>query len=337
MKKRFLWLVIFVLCCFYARTQDLHFSQFFFSPQGLNPAHVGDFNGSYRINANQKTQWKQVSRPYMTFALTGDAAFDFIPQQMALGLAVINDNAGDARFNTFQILTAASYSFELDAEAKNTLRLGLQLGPGQISINENYMSFNNQYNGVVYDPTLPSGEAFPRNSRWYFNLHAGAAHRFNYAERKNITTGMAVHNLSQPNQSFFNDTGVELPMRFSIYSFASWMIHPDFDVMPAIRWMGQGTYQEFIAGSAIRYILMDEGSIYRSVFGGYFGRFGDSGIAMIGLEYDAWRVALSYDINVSDLKPASRNRGGFEFSVQYIFGESQGKPGVRHKYCPVFL
>lgn len=335
MRKKFGWVVIMCLCFSFAEAQDLHFSQFFFSPQILNPAQIGNFNGKYRINANQKTQWKQVSRPYMSFALMGDGKFDFTPEAVALGLVIVNDNAGDSRFNTFKILTGGSYTIDIDT--KHGLTAGLQMGISQISINENEMSFNNQYNGVVYDPNLPSGEAFPRNSRWYFNLNAGALYRFEIENRKNFSIGFASHNINRPDQSFYNDTGVELSIRSSVYAFSNWKIAEDFDAMPAMRWMNQGTFNEVILGTAVKYILMDEANIYRSIFAGYFGRFGDSGIAMAGVDYDAWRVAISYDINVSDLKPASRNRGGFEFSVQYIFGEPKGKPGVRHKYCPIYL
>src|SRR5690554_1380428 len=337
MRKAIAIMGVVLLCTQFVRAQDTHFSQFFFSPQTLNPAELRSFDGQYRLNANQKTQWREVSRPYTNFAFMGDGQLNFAPKELALGLMIMNDNAGDSRFNTFQILIGGSYKYTINGNEKHELRGGLQTGVSQIKLNENALTFNNQYNGVVYDPSLPSGENFTRNARWYLNLNAGLTYTLNHAERKNLTVGFSGHNITAPDQSFYNDTGVELPFRSSIYATGDWKVAEDFDAMPAFRWMNQGKFNEVIFGSAVRYVLMDEATIYRGVFAGYFGRFGDSGIAMVGFDYDAWRVAASYDINVSDLKPASRNRGGFEFSVQYIFQKPGSKTGSRHKYCPVFL
>lgn len=329
-----IWLL---LIGFGAYSQDIHFSQFFFSPQTLNPAEIGNTPSQYRLNANQKTQWRSVSQPYNTFALMGDGKFDFLPEDVAVGALIMNDRAGDSRFNTFSFLVAGSYKYALTDDGMHVVRGGLQTGFTQISIDEDALSFNNQFNGVAYDPNLPTGENFRRNSRTYFNLNIGAAYTYTKAPEKSATAGIALHNLNGADQSFFNDTGVNLPLRSSFYVTADWKINDDFDVMPAFRYMDQATFGETIFGTAVRYTLMDERSLYRSVFAGYFGRFNDSGIAMLGFELDQWRFAASYDINVSDLVAASRNQGGLEFSLQYLFGENERNTNFMHKYCPVYL
>jgi hypothetical protein len=204
-------------------------------------------------------------------------------------------------------------------------------------LNYDDLEFNNQYNGIVFDPSLSNGEDFARNARWFLNLNAGVSYRFRPEERKSLTVGFAGHNLNSPRQSFFNDTGIQLPVRTSLYANADWKINQEFDALPSFRWMDQATFTEVILGSAVRYRLIDESSLYRAVFAGYYGRFGDSGIAMIGGEIDAWRFAISYDINVSDLEQSSRNQGGFEFSLQYLFGKTRKTNSLGHKFCPVFL
>ena len=244
--------------------QDIHFSQFFFSPQYLSPAEIGNFDAQYRVNANQKTQWREVSQPYNTFALMGDGRFDFVPEEIGLGLLISNDRAGDSRFNTFNFLLGGSYKYLLNESEKHALQGGIQLGLTQISIDESALSFNNQYNGVVYDPNLPTGENLARNSRWFFNLNAGALYNFKPEQRKNVTVGIAAHNLSSPKQSFYNDTGIELPLRFSAYANADWKVAEDFDLMPSFRFMDQGTFAEVIFGTALRYLLLNERSLYRT-------------------------------------------------------------------------
>jgi len=335
MKRAGIIIFFFLITAGYCQSQDIHFSQFFFAPQMLNPAEIGNFQAQYRANANQKTQWRQVSQPYSTFSMSADGRFDFLPENVALGLAMMNDQAGDSQLSTFSLLVGGSYMYEI-AE-NHELRGGLQMGISQIKIDYDALSFDNQHNGVVYDPNLPTGEKFSRNARWYANINLGVAHTWQASARNAITTGWALHNLNRPDQSFFNDVGVNLPMRNAFHVSASWKIHGDFDALPAFRWMQQATFSEVILGSGVRYILMDEMSLYRSVFVGYYGRFGDSGIAMMGCEIDEWRFAASYDINVSELETASRNRGGFEFSLQYLFNRNPRHPHLIHRFCPVFI
>ncbi len=319
----------------FCQSQDIHFSQFFFAPQMLNPAEIGNFQAQYRANANQKTQWRQVSQPYSTFSMSADGAFDFLPEKAALGVTMMNDRAGDSQLTTFSLLVGGSYMYAV-AE-KHQLRGGLQMGISQIKLDYDALNFDNQHNGVVYDPNLPTGENFRRNARWYANLNLGVTHTWQAEDRKSITSGWALNNLNRPDQSFFNDVGVNLPMRNALHIAASWKINADFDAMPAFRWMQQATFSEIILGTGVRYILLDEMNLYRTVFVGYYGRFGDSGIAMMGCEIDDWRFAASYDINVSELETASRNRGGFEFSLQYLFNRSPRNQHLIHKFCPVFI
>ncbi len=317
--------------------QDIHFSQWFFSPQLLSPAEIGNFPAQYRANANQKTQWREVSKPYSTFALSADAHLDALPDNIAVGLSIMNDRAGDSRYNTFSFLAGGSYTYNLFGSETHAVRGGLQLGVTQIKLDYDNLNFDNQHNGVVFDPNLPNGESFARNVRWYANVNIGLGYTFKYAERKAIHGGWSLHNLNKPDQSFFNDVGVSLPMRQSLYAYSSWKVHEEWDVLPSLRLMMQNTFTEFLAGSAVRYILMDERGMYRTVIAGYFGRFGDSGVAMVGFEIDEWQFAASYDINVSQLKPASRNRGGLEFSLQYLFNRTDRSRGYQHKFCPVYL
>jgi type IX secretion system PorP/SprF family membrane protein len=336
MKKQLTVCLVFASCMM-LNAQDIHFSQFFFAPQILNPAEIGNFNAAYRSNANQKTQWREVSRPFSTFAISGDGKFQIGKEQIGAGLSIMNDNSGDSRFNTFQFLFGGSYDFDLTDNKEHSLRLGLQMGLTQIKINEDFLNFNNQFNGVAFDPNLPTGENFVRNNRWYFNLNLGGLYTWKLSARKTISAGFASHNITSPDQSFYNDTGVDLPLRNSLYANATWRVHEKIDALPSIRYMSQGSFSEFIIGTAARYELLNEGPLYRAAFLGYYGRFGDSGIAMAGFYIDAWRFALSYDINLSELERASRNQGGFEFSLQYLVNRPSESLNRRHKYCPVFL
>ncbi|MCA1752030.1 MAG: PorP/SprF family type IX secretion system membrane protein [Cryomorphaceae bacterium] len=326
-----------MVSAFSAKAQDIHFSQFFFAPQWLNPAEIGQFDAQYRGTANQKTQWREVSQPYTTFALAADGRPDFLPENTAVGMAVMNDRAGDSRFNTFSVLAGGSYTYKIKDSNRHLLTGALQLGFTQVSLNQDALRFDNQFNGVAFDPTLPTGESFARNSRIHANVNLGAAYTFNYAPGKKLVAGWAGHNLTRPDRSFFNETGIDLPLRHAYYVTGDWNILPDIDLLPAMRYMRQRTFSEFVIGTAVRYVLINERNLYRSVFAGYFGRLGDSGIGLIGMEIDDWRAGISYDINMSNLTVASRNRGGFEFSLQYLFNRQPRNAGFNHRFCPTYI
>jgi len=55
--------------------QDIHFSQFYHSPQNINPSLTGVFNGHQRFIGNYRSQWNSVPVSYMTFSGAYDMKF----------------------------------------------------------------------------------------------------------------------------------------------------------------------------------------------------------------------------------------------------------------------
>jgi len=51
---------------------------------------------------------------------------------------------------------------------------------------------------------------------------------------------------------------------------------------------------------------------------GVYYRNNDAVYALLGMDYNAWQVNLSYDINISRFQPASSTYGALEISVIYI-------------------
>jgi hypothetical protein len=72
------------------------------------------------------------------------------------------------------------------------------------------------------------------------------------------------------------------------------------------------------------------------ISGGGFLRWNDAFIPVVKLEISPLTIALSYDVNVSQLKAASQSKGGFELSLSYqkfIDLNSSSREAVR---CPRF-
>ena len=315
------------------RAQDIHFSQFFNAPYAQSPANIGQFDGQYRLGAIYRQQWRSVTVPYSTFGMGGDAAGMAGIEGLGLGAWIYNDRAGTSRLNTFHADLGASWAFALNAERTRQLVIGTQLGYTHVSIDYSKLRFDAQYNGFSYDPSLGTGEQFPRTAHGRMDLHAGLGYRYAPEKRRNLTAGLAFFNLTTPDVSLFEAEPSPLDLRSVVHVGGQLPVSDRVDLLPMVQWQAQGKFRELDLGAVARYILLDRWGLLRTVQGGLFMRAKDAGYLYAGLEHDDWTFGISYDVNLSRLEPASRNRGGFEFTAIRVFRQRAAIP-VRYKACP---
>lgn len=316
--------------------QDIHFSQYDLSPINLNPALTGQFVGDYRFIGNYRTQWSSVTVPYNTFSFGADAR-NFLPQKnFAGGLQINQDQAGDSRFKTFQAALSGTYLMPVSEDSTQNLSFGLQAGVTNKNIAYDPLYFDAQYDGYAYNAGLPTQENFANSSKTYLNLTTGIAYFNQIEKRKSIGAGIALFNLTKPNESFYNEATVKLARRLVVHANAEWKVSDKINVLPSLLYMRQGTYSEFNFGGAAKYILTDFIGLYRTVWFGMYYRNKDAGFLTGGMDYDNWKVGLSYDINTSSLVPASRKHGGFELAVIYIINKTPFKR-IQHRVCPDYI
>ncbi|MEX1131966.1 MAG: PorP/SprF family type IX secretion system membrane protein [Flavobacteriales bacterium] len=313
--------------------QDIHFSQFFNAPLALGPGTIGQFDGDYRANGIFRQQWRSVSVPYRTLGLGGDAK-DFLGVQgLGVGAWLFNDRAGDSRLNQFHLSLGVSWTQRFGEERAHSITGGVQAGFTSLTLDSRALSFDNQYNGFTYDPSLPTGERFDRDGLLHPDVNAGLVYRYAPRKRELIQAGVGVFNLTTPAIGFLGEPGVPLDRRSTFHVLTQFPIHERFDLLPMAQYMTQGKFRELTLGSNLRYILLDRYALNRAVQFGLHWRADDAGYLYAGVEYDDWTFGVSYDINTSDLVPASRNRGGIEFAVVRIFKQRPAVP-VRFKACP---
>jgi len=310
-----------VVSCWFvmgANGQDLHYSLFDMSPLNLNPANVGQFEGNYRFVGNHRHQWKAVTLPYSTYSAAIDANDIFNCSNVHAGLQINQDRAGDSRFNTFMVNTSVGYSKSINADSSLIISAALLPGITNRSIDYSALHFDAQYNGWSYNPALDNTENFQRESRTYFNLGSGFLAQYELDDKKSFQLGIGLFNLTQPKQSFFNEDAIKLDTRWVVHGSADISISEKLAVIPGFLLMGQGTYRETLFGSKVRYLLQDMRGVYRALYGGAFYRNKDAGYLMLGMDYDNWKFGLSYDINLSSLRPASNGRGALELALIYV-------------------
>ncbi len=309
-------------------SQDLHLSQFESSPQYLNPAMTGMFNGDYRINAHHRSQWRSIaSKPFTTSALS----FDMPLKKMKVGAFVLNNRAGAGGYNVLNFVLSGAYDFAFKKNPHHHISAGAQIGVIHKSVNMEKLYFQTQYNssnGGSFNTDLPSGEIFTNASIVLPESNIGLLYYFsNTQKRINPFLGFSVFHLTEPNESFFNVYN-KLPRRYLAHAGLKININEKLQFLVHSLAMKQANDVEIINSFLVNYYLKPSdvfllaGTTYRSK---------DAAIAHLGLKYGNYTYRFSYDINTSALNAISNGKGGFELSVVYIMKKQIPNPVVA---CP---
>ena len=215
------------------------------------------------------------------------------------------------------------------------LTLGFGSGFIQNRVNLDALTWDNQWTGLQFDPSADPRESLNRERLWMLGFNLGVGYTQSFSRFENASFGFAVHQFNAPNNGFYEDR-VNLDGRFVFNARGVKVINDDWHARPSAQVSLQGTFQEWLIGGDVRRVLMDQKGLWRAAYAGVYFRTRDAGYVLVGMEYDQWNVGLSYDINYSDLEPASNNRGGFEISVVYILKRFV-PPIIPRKVCPDYL
>ncbi len=329
--------VFFYTMCTGLFSQDIHFSMFDISPMSINPAATGNFEGDYRFTGIHRNQWKSVTVPFVTTAVSFDMRSpskkykNFHP-----GIFIMTDKAGDSEFSTTKINPSLAYSTYISKDSAQTLFIGIQSGLTQRSINYNRLRFDNQYNGIGYDKNISSGETFSSNSRWYSDVNMSV--QWNYSPQKKYAwqASVSLINIHKPKQSFDDVFGVTLDRRLVTQFYGEYNLSKELSLLPGALHMAQGKYHEIILGSNVKLKTPINRFQVSALYAGAWIRTGDAYFFTIGADYKSVHARISYDINFSDLTPASNRRGGFELGIVYIYKKLLPS-NIKYKRCPDFI
>lgn len=327
--------IIGVFVLFTAQAQDPHFSQFFASPLTLNPAFTGKFNGSYRVAANHRNQWPTINNAFVT--TTGSVDLHLLQPKLpsndmfGLGFMALNDNSANAavQMNYFSLSTA--YHKGLDEDGFHQLGVGIQATYANMFINTANLKFEDQLTSSGF--TGITGELFNNATLQgnYFDLNAGILYSGSTSDRNNFYAGISVYHINRPTQSF---TGANFTLnpRATLHGGGFFMISDAVGVHLSGLHSRQGAAAETVFGGAVQLIANPMAYNPVSIYAGSWLRLTDALIPYFGLEYNNFRLGLSYDINTSSLKTASQRNGGMELSLIYTHQPNKDRPIV----CPKF-
>ncbi|MCH2231452.1 MAG: PorP/SprF family type IX secretion system membrane protein [Crocinitomicaceae bacterium] len=332
--KHLLLLSVSLILSLLAYGQDIHWSQFSDNPIFQNPGNTGHFKGDIRFVGNFRDQWRAVTRPYSTISLSVDGNNNKL-KNLGYGLLFFHDVTGDGSLRTIEVQGNLSYHLKLTADSMHTIRPGVNIGINHRQLDFSQYYFDNQYDGISYNPALATNEILQTDRKTNFSIGVGSIYQFYKNERVNIIAGIGAYNLNKPNQGFYNEV-IKRDIRANIFAKGIYKLNYDWDLVPAFNFSIQGKYREMVLGSSIKYTLINKLGQYRALYGGLWYRNRDAGFISVGMDYQSWFVGLSYDINFSKLTPASRTRGGFEIAVRYILTRFKPKKMI-HRICPDYI
>lgn len=336
MRRITTYLVLFCFVGFGLQAQDIHFSQFFATPLFTNPAFTGHFDATYRFSGVIRQQWISVSpQPFRTFGGGVDVNGPLGLKPIGVGIHLAQDQAGLSSLTSthLQIFIAG----HIPITSKLKLHLGVSGGGYQQSIDYSRLSFGDQFNGIRYDDQLISADPGNRiDNAMLLNVAGGSFLEYKQSERLRVGLGYALYNINEPDRSFNAAYAVIQQQRHNLHVFSSVPIVAAWDLMPAVQFMRQGTQDELLLGSAIRYHLSTGPVKPQSVQLGLWGRTADALNVSAGFQTGGLYVGGAYDVNLSSLQPASRYRGGWEFAVIYTLSTVREKV-KRLRQCPDYL
>ncbi len=318
--RRIIYLLLFLLSVSGQQklyTQDIHFSQFFEAPLWRNPSLSGIFTGDVRVQAVYRDQWNSVTDAYRTGSVNAECKMpvgklnDFV----TIGIQALYDRAGTIGWTSTHVLPALNYHKSLSGEKNRYLSLGFMGGLVQRRFDPSKMTTNSQYdNGGL-------GENLLNTQYSYADGSVGMSYNsdINDQPANNFYIGAAYHHFNRPRNSFYRNNTIELHpkwvfsggLRVGVADYAFITLQADHS--------RQGGFSETMGG--VLYGLKlgeDPDNPAYTIHAGGFLRWNDALVPVIKLDYAPFSVALSYDVNISKLKPSSYGRGGFELSVSYI-------------------
>ncbi len=293
--------------------------------------------GSHRFALNYKNQWQSVTTPYRTLS----ASFDMPVIQrgskldmVGAGILLNADKAGDASYGTTQASCAISYIKSLSRLNNHYLSFAIQPGIMQKSIKQDKLSFDSQYDGTSLNTSLPQNETFARTNFIFFDISAGIYWNYQMFNNTGFDAGLSVFHINKPSQTFYNDATAVLHRKVIVFGNAIFQVSDRYDLVPGIYYARQYNYKEFLIGSTFRYVKSPNPINFSTFNLGMFFRTSDALLLVAGYDYLQYSFAISYDVNYSDLKPASRAMGGLEASFKYILDSKRSY--VRKVPCPIF-
>lgn len=297
--------------------QDPVFSQFYALPLQLNPGFAGSAYAP-RVGVVYRNQWTGFDNAYRTYGLSYEQSLDRL--NSGIGFNVVGDNAGNGIYKTNRV--SGAYAYRLNISDQFNIRLGVEAGMIQTSLNWDKLLFPDQID-PINGPVFTSGELTPDiTTRTRFDASAGL---LLLSER--WYGGLGLKHLNTPNEGILliNDNLARgLPLLYNLHGGIDLLVKAGNKRREASFWspnflfVAQGPYKQLNLGAYGSF-----GSFYGGLWFRHTFRNSDAAIILAGFRQGIFKIGLSYDFTVSGL---AQNAGGtYELSIGMQFESNRRK------------
>lgn len=245
---------------------------------------------------------------------------------MSIGLNLYDEQLND-QFDVTTVSGIAAY--HLPIHKGGQISTAMSFGYYGQRFGRNSGSWENQHNGLFYDPDLPTGEQFSTLNRTAFDVGTGVVYSLagKHEGQKLLQFGMVTHHLGRPDVSFLVDGSAKLPIRLALHGSSSlYFAKQKYMIQPMFLFQKQREFQSFNIG-VMGFMRLKESAKTTSSFdkvrtcrlgAGLFVRNGDAMIFNVAMQMSNWNLGLAYDVTTSALKQNNQSRGAFEIQLQYM-------------------
>lgn len=301
--------------------QDPEFTQFFAAPVYTNPAYAGiNLNG--RVCMNYRNQWSSLPGTFRTFSGSYDQHFEHLGG--GIGIVAMQDVSGQGLLSTTTL--SGIYSYLLKVNSRFNIKAGIEAQYFQRSIDFDKLRWGDQIvkkKGFVSPTTEPN----PSTTIGIPNFAAGFV-----AFTKIFYFGAAVHNITEPNQSFYKNpgspstlprrytiqTGMNLPLSKSKYSSSS--------ISPCLLIMRQREFTQVSFG-----FFANRGPLLLGALVRQTAANSDAMMFMTGFKTGKFKFGYSFDFTISQGHQALK--GSHEISA-IIEWNTHTRSRSQQLYCP---
>jgi len=323
MKKIIYTIILSVFFSVEIYAQDVLLSQPYNNSLMVAPSFAGITNGG-RAALSYRNQWAGINsgRTYNTFI----GAVDYFMRDYESGVGAIfmYDRQGRGVVNSYDF--GLQYSYRVKLKRDLFFRPGVQLKVVSKSLDYSKFIFSENIavdGNIIYGDNTPFDVEFDS----YTKLDAAFS---SLLYSKYFWAGFNIDHLI-PYKASFIGQDASVPLRIAltggvnwIYKSEGWRNPYDEVITLATLIQHQGKFNQMDIGVTWTKNIFQIGLWYRGFVPINTHTSHDAVIAVVGLNFDSFKMAYSYDVSVSSLMNASN--GSHEISLQFFFDQKERSP-----------
>ncbi len=310
-----------------AYCQDIHWTMFDMSPLSLNPAYSGDHNKSVRAGINYRGQWNSISNSsgFKTSTAFVDAPFFSAGKNswVGFGLMLLSDKSGSINLSNTGVL--GSVAAHLTVNRNSILSLGFQGGLINRKFDTSNILLEEQINiegpNMPFNSSLNNGKFIENPSINHADLSIGLKYYSKFDNDSDFILGGSIRHIATMNNFIGADN---LPFLLTVHGRLNVMINKKWSFLPAVNYYKMESANQvnlqglmsFRSGSRNSKFAINTGLAYRAIGN-------DALMAIFQVDFNAYKIGLSYDLNISELSSETNGNGGLEFAFIYTAGQKK--------------